>query len=146
MKGKLRLNPITRKHDIVFGDTIYTIADRFQKWMWLKDGDAIEFQLEIKSVIDDSKCKCKSMSYEDSVTCKHFVGGGINDCMQIESTMHKVAALQWPQMTECEMKNVDSFALAFMDFANRYESDNLSGEEILKEFKKLNGLTQPLLW
>ena len=147
MKGKLQINSITQKSEILSESGIlYPLRDDCQGWMWVHDGDEVDFHLTIRTTHDDSKCKCKDKSYEDTLTCKHFVGGGINDCMQVESTMHKVAALEWPRMTEEEMKSIDSFALEFYKFASKYHDDEPTIEEILKEFKQINGLTKPRLW
>ena len=147
MKGKLQINPVTQKSEIVSeSGKIYPLRDDCQGWMWLHDGCEVDFHLTIRTTQDSSKCKCLNKSYEDTLTCKHFVGGGINDCMQIESTMYKVAALEWPRMTEEEMKSIDSFALAFYEFASKYHDDEPTIEEILNEFKEINGLAKPRLW
>lgn len=147
MKGKLQINNITQKSEILSEDgKIYPLDDRFQGWHWLYDGCDVNYHLTNKYTTDDSKCKCKDKSYEDTLTCKHFVGGGINDCMQIDSIIHKVAALEWPRMTLEEMESVDSFALEFHKFASKYPDDEPTIEEILKEFKEINGLTKPRLW
>ena len=147
MKGKLQINNTTQKFEILsVSGTIYPLRDDCQGWTWLHDGDEVDFHLTIRTSQDDSKCKCKDKSYEDTLTCKHFVGAGINDCMQIESTMYKVAALEWPRMTPEEMQNIDSFALEFHRFASKYWDDEPTDEEILKEFKQINGLTKPRLW
>jgi hypothetical protein len=147
MKGKLRINNITQKFEILAEDgKIYPLDDRFQGWHWIYDGCEVNYHLTNKYTTDDSKCKCLDKSYEDTLTCKHFVGGGINDCMQIDSIIHKVAALEWPRMTLEEMESVDSFVLEFHKFASKYPDDEPTNEEILKEFKEINGLTKPRLW
>ena len=147
MKGKLQINPITHKFEVKRESGItYPLDDRFQGWHWLHEGDEVNYHLIIKSTYDDSKCKCLDKSYEDTLTCKHFVGGGINDCMQVESIMHKVAALEWPEMTEEEALSFDSFVLSFHKFISKYPDGEPTDEEILQEFKKLNGLTKPRLW
>jgi hypothetical protein len=147
MKGKLQINPVTQKFEVKRASGIvYPLREDYQGWTWLNEGQEVDYHLTIKTTYDDSKCKCKDKSYEDTLTCKHFIGGGINDCMEIESTMYKVAALEWPRMTPEEMKTIDAFTLAFFKFAHKYPIDGLTDEEILEEFKELNGLTNPRLW
>jgi hypothetical protein len=144
MKGKLQINTITQKSEIVSeSGKIYPLEDCYQGWHWLSEGQEVDYHLKMKYSYDESKCKCQDKSYEDTITCKHFVGGGINDCMQIESTMRQVAALEWPTMSVEESKNVDSFILEFYKFASKYHDDEPTIEEILKEFKQLNGLIKP---
>ena len=144
MKGKLQINNITQKFDIHTDNKILPLIDKQQGWHWLHDGDEVDFRVVLKSTIDNSKCKCLNKSYEDTLTCKHFVGSGINDCLQIESNLHKVAALEWPKMTIEETASIDLFTLAFHKFASKYPYDGINDEEILTEFKKLNGLTKPI--
>jgi hypothetical protein len=143
-KGTLVLNNITQKYGIISesGKT-FPLEDCYQGWHWLFEGQEVDYHLKMKYSYDNSKCKCQDKTWEDAITCKHFVGGGINDCMQVESTMSQVAALEWPTMSIEESKNVDSFILAFHNYMTKYPDDESTPEEILKEFKQRNGLIKP---
>jgi hypothetical protein len=60
----------------------------------VKPGDKVEFDKVMDSYWDPANCDCnRSEDPKAHESCKHFVGGGINDCLKGDSVKFPAARL-----------------------------------------------------